>query len=76
MIIKNPTTNKIVTNFRGREIVIKPKGSIETPDTPRGDALFHYLLETYQFLLDRTPRVEHSIGVVKKAQPKKKEVND
>lgn len=72
-IIKNPSLNRIETTFRGRPIVIKAKGSISCPDGEEGEALFTYLLTTFQFLQDKTPIKVYPVGEIKKARGVKKE---
>jgi len=54
-------------------VVIKPKGSLACPDTEEGKALATYLLQTFQFLQDKTPQVQYPVGEVKKARGVKKE---
>ena len=46
---------EVKTSFRGREIVLKPKHtmSIDWEDEEHR-ALYHHLLSTYKFVIDRT----------------------
>lgn len=71
-IIKNPSRVDVMTTFMGRPILLKAKHSMLTPDNPQGDALADYLLQTFQFLQDKTPKVEYPIKSIKKARGVKK----
>lgn len=64
-ILKNINGKETIdTNYQGNKVVIRPKCAYAT-DHP-GEAT--YLLSTYGFLVDITPRVKHPIGEVKKAR--------
>lgn len=68
-IIKNPSRVTIDTNFKGRRVVIKAKGSLVIDEEKMGySGLTNFLLNTYQFLQDKTPKVNHPIGEIKKAR--------
>ena len=72
MIIKNPSRTNISTIFRGRPLILKAKRSMKTPDGEEGDAMAKYLLETFQFLQDKTPEIKHPVGKIRKARGVKK----
>lgn len=54
----------IDTHYKGSRIVIRPKCSYTTQHNGEAD----YLLQTYKFLKDITPRKRYPIGEIKKAE--------
>lgn len=64
-ILKNINGRVTVnTIYRGKKVVIRPKCSYTA--THVGEA--EYLLQTYGFLVDITPKEKYPVGEVKKAK--------
>ena len=58
-VLKNPSNVWVNVEFRRRHYSIKPRGSLTIYSELGGQALFDYLIQTYQFLRDITPNPVH-----------------
>lgn len=68
-ILKNPTKVWVNTNYNGKRYVIKPKGSIKLEQDGKDYKAADYLLQTYGFLTDITPKPDIKKLPIKTAQP-------
>ena len=67
-LIRNISRSSIQTVYNGHEIKIVSKGTLWVDDEATGEHLADWLLQTYGFLRDDTPKVKYQVGVVQLAR--------
>jgi hypothetical protein len=61
--IRNVSRKTVKTHFKNEDIVIPPKGVLSAKDDSRGEQeKLKWLLDTYGFLRDATPKVKHPLN--------------
>lgn len=75
-IIRNVSRQMVRTTYNGKKYVIKPKGTIVL-DSVADENAAEYLLETYGFLQDITPKEKHPYAYkmeseIQRARPKRR----
>ena len=71
-LIRNISRTSVKTNYNGHEIVIIPKGTMWVDDEATGEHLADYLLTTFGFLRDDTPKTKFVVEEIQRARGVKK----
>ena len=67
-ILRNTTRVQINTTYNGKNYRIRSKGTIALDHNGRDEQAADYLLQTYRFLRDETPKENYSYTPVPKAE--------
>ena len=70
-VLKNTSRARVETTYNGKKYVILPKGSLKLDHNGRDEQAADYLLQTYGFLRDITPKTTYKKLEIGRAHGKK-----
>lgn len=69
-ILKNISDAEVNTTYNGKKYSIKPKGSLTLDHNGKDEQAADYLLQTYGFLQEITPKVSYPVNTEGKVKVK------